>query len=102
VSDRGIDPLQEAPEDAALDRAAGHDPRRRVDREELRARPRAGPASRIPAQTSAPAAISDPFVAKQLSTAPAGLLPATPRSGCARMFAIHWSMTRSARGVWSD
>ena len=38
--DRSVDRLEETREDPTLDGAAGHDPRRRVDREELRARAR--------------------------------------------------------------
>ena len=58
-----------------------------------------GPLSRIPSQTFAPCAISAPAVVKQRSVASAGLLPATPAPGFARMFAIHSSITASASGV---
>ena len=91
-----------AREDPALDRPAGDDPRgaRRAGRAAC-TRPSA-PSSRIPAQTPSPVAIGDPSAAKQLSTAAAGLFPATPRSGWAAMFSIHSSITSSAIGVWSN
>ena len=101
VVERLVDGLERALPDAALVRPAGHPPRRRVDRELLRARPGACSSSRTPSHTCRPEAISEPSVAKHESTARAGRLRATLRWGWAAMLAIHSSMTSNAIGVWS-
>ena len=101
VGDRRRNRLQRALEDAALDRPARDDPRRREDRERCGAR-----AGRTRVEDPGPDvgadAIGEPSVRKHESTARAGLFAATLESGLSWMFAIHSSITVSACGVWSE